>query len=189
MMKEGIAAAVFSCVLLAGCSKADSGKQAVSSPAHEKPAQGSEGQTPYYDGLIEEYQRLLAEDPNNLAVLIALGNANYNSSRWKEAIASYRRALGIDPRNSDVRTDMGTAYRNMGMSDRALAEYRTALEHDPGNQNARYNMGIVYAYDKRDYQAAIHVWEDVLRVSPNYPQSDRMRACITTFKKVLKEGP
>jgi len=50
-------------MLLSGCSKADSGKQAVSSPAHEKPAQGSEGQTPYYDGLIEEYQRLLAEDP------------------------------------------------------------------------------------------------------------------------------
>ena len=189
MMKEGIAATVFSCVLLFGCSKEDGGRKAASSPAHEKAAQESAVQTPYYDGLIEEYQRLLAEDPNNLAVMIALGNAYYNCGRWKEAVTNYRRALGIDPGNSDVRTDMGTAYRNMGLSNRALVEYRTALEHDPGNQNARYNMGIVYAYDKRDYHAAIRVWEDILRVSPNYPQSDRMRACITTFKKVLKEGP
>jgi tetratricopeptide (TPR) repeat protein len=189
MMKEGIAAAFFSCVLLFGCSKIDGGKQAASPSADEKAQQGSEAQTPNYDGLVEEYQALLAEDPNNLAVIIALGNAYYNSGRWKEAAASYGRALSIDPRNADVHADRGTAYRNMGMPDRALAEYRTALEYDAGNQNARYNLGIVYAYDKRDYEAAIRVWEDLLRVSPNHPQSDRMRACIITFRRALKERP
>jgi tetratricopeptide (TPR) repeat protein len=188
MMKQVIAAAAISSVLLFGCSRADGGKQAAPATAHEKAEQGGEVQTPYYDGLVEEYQAILAEDPKNLAVIIALGNAYYNSGRWKDAAVHYRRALSIDPRNSDVRTDMGTAYRNLGMFDRALAEYRTALEYDPGNQNARYNMGIVYAYDKRDYPSAIRVWEDLLRVSPNHPQSDRMKACITTFKKVLKEG-
>jgi tetratricopeptide (TPR) repeat protein len=188
MMKQVIAATAISSVLLFGCSRAGGGKQAVSSSAHEKAEQGSDVQTPYYDGLVEEYQAILAEDPHNLAVTIALGNAYYNSGRWKDAADSYGRALSIDPRNADVHADRGTAYRNMGMPDRALAEYRTALEYDPGNQNARYNMGIVYAYDKRDYQAAIRVWEDLLRVSPNHPQSDRMKACITTFKKVLKEG-
>ncbi len=178
-----------SSALLSGYGGAEGGKLYASPSAEGKAGQGDESQPPYYEGLVEEYKALLTEDPNNLAVIIALGNAYYSSGRWKEAATYYGRALGIDPGNSDVRTDMGTAYRNMGMPNRALAEYRTALEYDPGNQNARYNMGIVYAYDKRDYQAAIRVWEDLLRVSPNHPQSDRMRACITTFRKVLKEGP
>lgn len=174
-------------MLLFGCGSTDKGKEPASPPAHIQADKEDESQTPYYDGLVEEYKALLAQDPNNLAVIIALGNAYYNSSRWKEAVTYYGRALKIDPRNSDVRADMATAYRNTGMSDRALAEYRKALEYDPGNQNARYNLGIVYAYDKRNYEAAILVWESLLRLSPNHPQSDRMKACIITFKKVIKE--
>lgn len=170
-------------VMVAGCSR--SGQDAAGEGEHRQPA--PEQQSPYYYGLIDEYKRLLAADPHNLAALIALGNAYYDSGHWKEAASYYDRALRLDPANADVRTDMGTAYRNMGMPERALAEYKKALEYNSGHQNARYNMGVVYAYDKRDYRTAIRIWEDLLKIYPNHPHSEQMRSCIITFKKAVSK--
>lgn len=172
-------------LLPAGCSRNDTGMKA---PAEaEGSGEAAETRAPYYHGLIREYESILAQDPKNLAAVIALGNAYYDSGQWKQAVGVYERALALDPRNTDVRSDMGTAYRNMGLPDKAIAEYRAALKYEPGHQNARYNLGVVYAYDKRDYAEAIHVWEDLLRIAPNHPQSENMRSCIVTFRKVVKK--
>jgi tetratricopeptide (TPR) repeat protein len=189
-MKKVLTAAVAFVLFLAGCSRTEGENPAAVSGTPGRTEKAEEVQAPYYYGLIEEYRMTLAQDPHNLAAVIALGNAYYDSGQWKEAITLYDRALRIDPRNADVRADMGTSYRNIGMSDRALAEYRKALEYEPGHLNSRYNIGVVYAYDKKDYAAAVHVWENLLQLSPHHPQSEHMRSCIVTFKKVLKkDGP
>jgi tetratricopeptide (TPR) repeat protein len=174
--------------LLPGCRKADNKKQIAVPPAAVH-APKSDTLYPYFYGLIEEYRTILAEDPKNLAVIIALGNAYFDSGQWHEAIRMYTRALEIDPRNADVITDMGTCYRNLGKPDRARDEYRRALGFEPGHLNARYNLGIVNAYNFKDYARAIYYWEDLLRLAPNYPDADMIRARIAVFKHVLqKEG-
>jgi tetratricopeptide (TPR) repeat protein len=155
--------------------------------ATEPATEHGELQPPYYSGLIEEYRAILAEDPNNLAAITALGNAYFDNGQWAEAITMYDRALLINPIDADVRTDLGTAYRNTGMTDRALAEYRTALGHDPGHLNARYNTGVVYASNIKNYREAIRIWEDLLKIAPNYPQAEQMKSMIMTFKKALKK--
>lgn len=146
-------------------------------------------QSPYYYGLIEEYRIILAGDPHNLAAMIGLGNAYSESGAWREAIIEYEEALKLDPHNSDVYSDMGTAYRNIGLPDQALVHYRTALKYEPGHLDARYNMGMVYAFDLRNYHAAIQLWEQVLRLAPNYPHADYMRNCIVNFNKIARKAP
>jgi tetratricopeptide (TPR) repeat protein len=170
--------------LLPGC-KGGGQQQAgtAGAPAGQKAGQG---QQPYYYGLIQEYQTVLAEDPRNLAATIALGNAYYDAGQWKEAIRYYEQALTLDPHNADVISDMGTSFRNLGMPDRALLQYQKALEIEPGHQNALFNIGIVNAYDKKDYAAAIRVWERLLHVAPKHPKSDYMKTCMVNFKKALK---
>src|SRR5512144_2508877 len=169
IMRNLLLVAVILLALPLGCSKPQDGKPSPVPRGQEESGKSGDAKTPYYSGLIEEYRTVLAEEPNNLVALIGSGNAYYDSGEWKMAIAMYERALVIDPRNADVRTDMGTAYRNLGMIDRALAEYRLALQHEPGHLNARYNMGIVYANDKKNDAAAIQVWEEILKIAPNYP--------------------
>lgn len=190
-MKNGLIVTVLCLSLLSGCSKSGktSEKSAPAVPAATEHA-GKAGsiQNPDYYGLIEEYRTILKDDPNNLAAVIALGNAYFDSDQWKRAIMMYEHALRIDPRNADVRTDMGTAYRNIGMPDRALAEYLTALRHDPAHLNARYNLGVVYAHDKKNYKAAVHIWQELLQLAPNHPFADSMRRCITTYGKMEKTG-
>jgi tetratricopeptide (TPR) repeat protein len=187
-MKNACMWVLLCCALLSGCGNAEEKRSHPAPAASNDPNKTGTSQTPNYAGLIEEYQTLLAEDPNNLAGIIALGNAYFDSGQWKKSILLYDHALLIDPKNADVRTDRGTAYLNIGMPDRALAEYRTALMHEPAHLNARYNMGIVYAYSKKDYKAAIRVWEELLRLSPNYPKAEDVRTAIAVFRKVFEKG-
>lgn len=186
-MKIFFITVVFFLPLLYGCGKTDDKKVTVVPAGPEQAKKNDDIQSPYYYGLIEEYRTTLAEDPNNLAAIIGLGNAYYDSGQWKKAIMMYEHALLIDPRNTDVRTDMGTVYRNIGNADRALKEYRIALEHEPGHLYARYNMGIVYAHDKKDYRAAIRVWEQLLKLAPNFPHADDVRANIAAYHKMFKK--
>ncbi len=188
IMKNALIMAVLCFPLLLGCGKADEKKSPVLYPVTEHPGTPAQVRNPDYHGLIEEYRTTLKEDPDNLAAMIALGNAYYDSGMWRDAIRFYERALIHDPLNADVRTDLGTAYRNLGNPDRALAEYRLALSHEPGHLDARYNIGVVYAFDVKNYRVAIHVWEELLRLAPNHPHADDIRTCILTFKKTLRKG-
>ena len=131
---------------------------------------------------------MLREDPNNLAVIIALGNAYFNKRSWRNAVRLYDQALKIDPRNADVHTNMGTAYRYLGRPDRALAEYRIALSYDPGNADACYGMGAIYAFDLKRDDLAVHIWEDLLQREPNHPLARDMRTYIETVRIALKRG-
>lgn len=188
-MKNLFVAAALLLVVLPGCRNTPE-KKAVRSlqPIVEHAPKPENAQKPYYYGLIEEYGTVLQADPENLAALIGLGNAFSESGAWRDAILHYQHALKIDPKNADVHTDMGTAYRSIGLPDRALAEYRIALQHEPAHLDARFKMGIVYAYDFKDYAVAIHVWEELLRLAPSYPQADYMRTCMVTFRKSLTKG-
>ena len=182
MKTPHVAALCFFLALAAGCRDAGDKKPAVV-PTAAVHAPKSQALDPYYYGLIEEYRTILAEDPTNLAAVIALGNAYFDSAQWGDAVRMYERAVELDPRNADVITDLGTAYRNLGKPDRAIAEYRRALGLEPAHLNARYNLGVVYAYDLKDYARAIRLWEDLLRLAPNYPEAKAIQAHITAIKK------
>jgi cytochrome c-type biogenesis protein CcmH/NrfG len=152
-------------------------------PAHQATAE----QLPYYYGLIEEYKTILAEDPNNLASLIALAHAYAGSNQWNKAITLYEHALRIDPHNADLHTDLGIACRTAGQVDRALGEFRKAVDSDPMHQTARFHMGIVYAYDKKNYPAAIHIWQELLHISPHHVEAEYMKHCIVKFGEMAKK--
>ena len=187
-MKNALIMAVLFFPLLAGCRKADDKKAPVLHPATEHAGASEQVRAPDYYGLIDEYRSTLKENPDNLAAMIALGNAYYDSGMWRDAARTYERTLKYDPRNADVRTDMGTAYRNLGDPERALAEYRLALRSEPGHLDARYNMGIVYAFDLRNYAVAIHIWEDFLRLAPNHPRANDIRTIIASIRKPPAKG-
>jgi len=152
----------------------------------ERPAV-EKGQTPYYYGLIEEYQNILAGDPHNLAALIALGNAYYDAGQWKLAVQYYEQALRLNPHLADVMTDMGTCYRNLGMPDRAIAQYEKALKIEPTHQNALFDLGVLYGYDRKDYAKAIKYWEELLHVSPKHPKAEYLQATMAQFRKAMRQ--
>jgi len=167
-----------------GCDRPRERVQPTVVPAHQAMA---EQQVPYYYGLIDEYKNILAEDPNNLAGLIGLAHAYAGSNRWDKAITLYEHALRIDPHNADLHVDLGIACRNVGQVDRALDEFRKAMNSDPLHQEARFHMGIIYAYDKKNYPAAIRIWQELLHIAPNHIEAGYMKRCIVKFGEMTKK--
>jgi tetratricopeptide (TPR) repeat protein len=187
-MKNALIIGVFCIPLLLGCENVDATRSPAPPIAAGHSQNSGQSPGPDYAGLIEEYRSMLQEDPHNLAAIIALGNAYFNSGMWSDAIHLYEQSLEIDPRNAEVHTNMGTAYRYLGKPVRAIAAYRQAVNNDPGNMDARYNMGAVYAFDLKQYDTALNLWEDLLRLAPNYPLAGNMRALMGAFKKTLQKA-
>lgn len=136
-------------------------------------------------GLIDKInmaENALREDPEDVSLLVELGNLLMDSSRFQEAIDAYEKALKIKPDNVDVRVDIGTCYRNSGNPRRAIKEYKKAIAYQPSNANARLNMGVVLAFDLKDTSGAIKVWEEFLRIAPDHQMSPQIRDEIEKLK-------
>jgi len=136
---------------------------------------------------ISNFKELLKKEPNNLVVLISLGNAYFDMGMDVEAIHYYLQSLSIYPDNVTVRTDLGTSYRRIGQPDKALQQYHESLKVDPRHSTTRYNIGVVLLWDKKDVEGAIRVWKELLRIDPYFILADEVRSNIRVLEKVDKE--
>ncbi len=135
---------------------------------------------------IGQLEEALKRDPENLQILISLGNAYFDTNQERKAIDVYARVLKIDPRNADVRTDMGIMYRNIKDYDSAVKEFRQAAAENPGHVNSRFNLAIVLQNDKKDLPGAIAAWQDFLRVAPTDERAVMAKAQLEQLKKLAK---
>ncbi len=124
----------------------------------------------------------LKADPNNVELLIRLGNIYYDIKQYPTAIDYYERSLKLQPANAGVRTDLGTAYWYMGNADAALAEFNKALTYEPNKANTLFNLGIVKWQGKNDPHGAITDWQKLLDTNPNYAARDKVQQLIDQAK-------
>jgi len=85
----------------------------------------------------------------------------------------------------DVLTDMATAAFYSGQSDLAEKSYKEALNERPDFQQALFNYGVFLSYVKKDYPAAIRMWQTALDKEPNGPNADRLKQLIPQTKDML----
>lgn len=125
----------------------------------------------------------LKSDPDNAALLTAVGNLYYDAQEYPTAVDYYTRVLHVKPADAAVRTDMGTAFWFMGNSDRAIAEFEKALGYVPDNPNTLFNLGLVKWKGKMDAAGAITAWERLLKTDPTYEQKAQVEEMLATVKK------
>ncbi|MDH3973196.1 MAG: tetratricopeptide repeat protein [Deltaproteobacteria bacterium] len=166
----------------------EKGKLKISEEVAKTDPMKSERTVSDYEEAIRNFKELLKKEPDNVILLISLGNAYFDIGHDMEAIKVYRKALEIYPDNVAVRTDLGTAYRRIGQPDKALEEYRKSLAIDPRHSISRYNMGVVLLWDKKKMEEAITVWEELLRIDPYFVLAEELKNNIKLLKDMLKEA-
>ena len=130
---------------------------------------------------INELTRVLEQNPNNVAVLVQLGNTYFDANKYPESIAAYEKALALKPGNPDVLTDLGVMYRRNGQSDEAVLRFQEAVRSSPTHLQSRFNLGIVLHFDFNDSVGARQALEDFLKISSTGTQADQVRQLLATL--------
>jgi len=125
---------------------------------------------------------------NDVESLIRQGDKEMDAQRYRNAVQAYTRALELTPENVDVRIDMGTCYRKMGQPEKAVEAYRKALSYQPKHPNGLANLGVILAYDLKDPDGAVAVWEKFLDLYPNHPLAASIRKEVQRIRAGAKRN-
>jgi tetratricopeptide (TPR) repeat protein len=130
-----------------------------------------------FDQALEFYQRAYQIKQNDVGVLVALGNMNFDLKRYAEAERWYQDALKFNPGDVNVRTDLGLSYflREPKELDKAIAEYRASLGYDPRHEQTLQNL-ITALLAKGDKAAARPHLQQLEQVNPNNQALAQLRA-------------
>jgi len=115
----------------------------------------------------KQLESMLESDPENLNLLINLGNVYYDMSNSEKSIIYYERALKIQPDNPMVMVDCGAMYREFGNPDKAIEMFRGAMKVNPELPQAYFNLGAVLRMEKNSPKEAAAIWKKYLELVPN----------------------
>ena len=88
-------------------------------------------------GGVEEMERMLEQDPNNLQLLDWLAFMYYSNNDIKKAIQTYTRIIEIEPNNASQHYYLGNCFFKNNQKEKALAEWNTVIALKPNSKYAR----------------------------------------------------
>ncbi|MDT8396138.1 MAG: tetratricopeptide repeat protein [bacterium] len=133
---------------------------------------------------ISELKRRLETNPNDVGLLVQLGNTYFDSHMYPESIEAYEKSLALKPGNPNVLTDLGVMYRRNGQPEEAVKRFRMAAEADPTHPQSRMNLGVVLFYDLQDAIGARQALEGLLSIYPQGPNADQARLLMAEIDKM-----
>jgi cytochrome c-type biogenesis protein CcmH/NrfG len=151
-------------------------------PRMEAPEQNPQAEL---QARITGLEKMLAAKPNDVGVMVQLGNDYFDTGNHEKAVQYYQKALEVDPRNADVMTDMGISYRKLGKPNESVKAFKKALEVDPNHAMALFNLGIVLRDDLKDDQGALNAWEAFLKVAGDSPHAVMVRPWIKKLQEKI----
>jgi tetratricopeptide (TPR) repeat protein len=131
---------------------------------------------------LEALEQVSAKEPRNADYRTQIGNIYYDMGQYEKAAEYYRQSLEIHPGDPNVETDMAACFHYMGQQERALEILDKVLGYSPNFPEAMFNKGIVLMSGKKDVNAGIAVWEDLLRKNPGYPRRAEIEQSIRELK-------
>ena len=136
------------------------------------------GQSALEIGHLEEaeghLERAVAEIPDNVLTLLAMGDLRVRQARPEEAEAFRRRARALHPDDPTLRHMIAESLRKEGQLDEAIAIYEEALGIDPGNAPVHAGLGIAL-YQRGRFRAAVDSMIRALDIQPDLPYALSLR--------------
>ena len=115
----------------------------------------------------------LQKKPNDAALLNKTALTYKAAHQFDRAAEYFRKSLEIDPKNVAVRADYASCLYYMGDIDGALAQLEKSLSYDPKHVGTLYNIGMIEWKGKGNIDAAVAVWQKLLKLNPGLPQKDK----------------
>jgi len=120
--------------------------------------------------MMAEMERQVAESPEDIGALRALGDGYARVRAGAKAVATLERARALAPENADVQFSLGNAYLAAGRTAEARQAYDAYLQQDPNNA-AALNMIGYSCLGAGDAAAAIVYFERYAAIQPDDPNA------------------
>ena len=104
-------------------------------------------------GAEMDYRNSLSKNPNYPKGLYNLGNAQYNSSAYDEAVQQFFRTQKFSKNKLDKHSafhNMGNVYMKKKEYDKAVESYKSALRNNPSDDETRYNYALAKSLLKKE---------------------------------------
>ena len=111
---------------------------------------------------IMELMARMQENPNDVGVLVTLGEQFMRIQSWDKALALFQRALVVEPSNIGILQRLGMCLINLGKYAEAAGYYEMILGLEGENAQAHYNLGILYKRFLKDENKAHEHFQAVL---------------------------
>lgn len=102
-----------------------------------------------------------------VALLVGRGNALVRLGEYQVAVSAFEDALGRESTNASARYGLGFALKASGEVSRAEAVLREGATLHPEHIPIKMTLADL-EYRRRDYQAAIHLYDRVLSLDPSH---------------------
>ena len=115
----------------------------------------------------EQYQTVLAKDPENVDALSNLGVVYFRIGKIRSAESMLKKALAIAPNDDFVLTTLGIVHYRQSRFDEALKELRKAIELNPDSATAHNYLGITASQKGRQQEAEKEMLQAIAK-DPDY---------------------
>jgi tetratricopeptide (TPR) repeat protein len=121
-----------------------------------------------YKTAIEQFEKGLEVDPDNLAARVSYARALYLGGQSGAAEKQLTSVLAHDPQQELANFLLAVLYEGQGKSGQAAEGYRRILALDPKHQGACFFLGNLL-FQAGDYQHAAQQYQAVLAANPDIP--------------------
>ncbi|MCY3412213.1 MAG: tetratricopeptide repeat protein [Candidatus Heimdallarchaeota archaeon] len=141
-----------------------------------------------YDGAIEQYEKVLEQDPEDVDTLIKTGKAHKKLNRFERALEYFKRAFSLKPdydglqeeldetqktvnlEKIDLYLQKAREYRTEEKPKKAISNYKKVLEIDPDHLEALYEMGELLK-KQGELEEARECFLKIKSIDPEYKDS------------------
>lgn len=116
------------------------------------------------------YRKLLAEAPNNAALLTNLGTLVLQQGQFEEGIRLLVKSLKLNPGQTTALNNLGNACMALKRWEDALSSYNRAIAHDKTNAEAYSNRGNALKKLSRLHEA-LASYDHAINLNPNYAEA------------------
>ena len=137
---------------------------------------------------IAQLESASADRPDDIAVLLQLGDAYFLGQRYQQAARTFRTALQIDPGNPTATVRLAMVWHADGDSGRAAHAIKTVLAKTPQNQEAHYSMAILYFSGDHLDQAKAE-WVAAAEIDPSTAIGRRSQSFVDLLEGTQTAAP
>ncbi|MFC2169983.1 tetratricopeptide repeat protein [Acidobacteriota bacterium] len=120
-----------------------------------------------YDEALQEYQKMLAENPDLYKMYDKIGQCYYKLENFDKAVESFKLMLDKEPESQDALLNLSAVYFEKGNLEEGMNYFNQLNEQSRSNAGLLYNVGSLL-FKNGQADLAIEYLKKSIEINPNF---------------------